>query len=147
MKRVQCVSWMSFPPSAQAETVITVNQGLRGGKVVPLKQTVDQAVKLCPTVKRVFVSKRTDEDIPLSDLDIPLEEVRAMPPFWGKRVKYPSCKLSSSLHLSTTGPSICACTGPSLLPRKRDEHLQLPFDLSMQKSSTVHWEVLLSSSR
>ncbi|KAJ6661242.1 hypothetical protein lerEdw1_015379 [Lerista edwardsae] len=59
---------------AQAETVITVNQGLRGGKAVQLKQTVDQAVKLCPSVKRVFISKRTDEDVPLSDLDIPLEE-------------------------------------------------------------------------
>ncbi|XP_032087243.1 acetyl-coenzyme A synthetase 2-like, mitochondrial isoform X1 [Thamnophis elegans] len=59
---------------AQSETVITVNQGLRGGKVVELKKTVDEAVKFCPTVKRVFVSKRTDEKVPMSDLDIPLEE-------------------------------------------------------------------------
>ncbi|KAL7992553.1 hypothetical protein Chor_016809 [Crotalus horridus] len=59
---------------AQSETVITVNQGLRGGKVVELKQTVDQAVKSCPTVKRVFVSKRTDEKVLMSDLDIPLEQ-------------------------------------------------------------------------
>lgn len=79
MKRVQ--SFISFLPSspAQSETVITVNQGLRGGKVVPLKQTVDQAVKLCPTVKRVFVSQRTEEKFPLSDLDIPLEEVSYVP--------------------------------------------------------------------
>lgn len=61
--------------SAQSETVITVNQGLRGGKIVELKQTVDQAVKSCPTVKRVFVSKRTDENVLMSDLDIPLEQV------------------------------------------------------------------------
>ncbi|KAG8126311.1 putative Acetyl-coenzyme A synthetase protein [Naja naja] len=59
---------------AQSETVITVNQGLRGGKVVELKKTVDEAVKFCPTVKRVFVSKRTDEKVLMSDLDIPLEE-------------------------------------------------------------------------
>uniref|UniRef100_A0A6J0TMR5 Acetyl-coenzyme A synthetase n=1 Tax=Pogona vitticeps TaxID=103695 RepID=A0A6J0TMR5_9SAUR len=59
---------------AQAETVITVNQGVRGGKVINLKQMVDQAVKLCPTVKRVFVSERTDYKVPMSGLDIPLEE-------------------------------------------------------------------------
>uniref|UniRef100_A0A2D4MC32 acetate--CoA ligase n=1 Tax=Micrurus spixii TaxID=129469 RepID=A0A2D4MC32_9SAUR len=59
---------------AQSETVITVNQGLRGGKVVELKKTVDEAVKFCPTVKRVFVSKRTDVKVLMSDLDIPLEE-------------------------------------------------------------------------
>ncbi|KAF7251958.1 Acetyl-coenzyme A synthetase 2-like, mitochondrial [Varanus komodoensis] len=59
---------------AQSETVITVNQGLRGGKVVKLKQTVDEAVKLCPMVKRVFVSMRTDEKVPMSSLDLPLEE-------------------------------------------------------------------------
>lgn len=65
-----------LPSPAQSETVITVNQSLRGGKVVELKQTVDQAVKLCPTVKRVFVSKRTEGKVSMSNLDIPLEEVR-----------------------------------------------------------------------
>ena len=40
-----------LPSAAQSETVITVNQGLRGGKVVELKKTVDQAVKQCPGVK------------------------------------------------------------------------------------------------
>ncbi|XP_060119356.1 acetyl-coenzyme A synthetase 2-like, mitochondrial isoform X1 [Heteronotia binoei] len=59
---------------ATSETVITVNQGLRGGKVVELKQMVDQAVELCPTVKRVFVSKRTEGKVPMTALDIPLEE-------------------------------------------------------------------------
>uniref|UniRef100_A0A8C3UFS6 Acetyl-coenzyme A synthetase n=1 Tax=Catharus ustulatus TaxID=91951 RepID=A0A8C3UFS6_CATUS len=43
---------------AQSETVITVNQGLRGGKVIELKKTVDQAVKQCPGVKRVLVHKQ-----------------------------------------------------------------------------------------
>ncbi|XP_054826408.1 acetyl-coenzyme A synthetase 2-like, mitochondrial isoform X1 [Eublepharis macularius] len=59
---------------AQSETVITVNQGLRGGKVIELKQTVDQAVQLCPMVKRVFVSMRTEGKVPMSALDISLEE-------------------------------------------------------------------------
>ncbi|CAI5764224.1 acetyl-coenzyme A synthetase 2-like, mitochondrial isoform X1 [Podarcis lilfordi] len=59
---------------AQSETVITVNQGLRGGKLVELKQTVDEALELCPKVKRVFVSRRTDKKVPMSGLDLLLEE-------------------------------------------------------------------------
>uniref|UniRef100_A0A452HPP8 Propionate--CoA ligase n=1 Tax=Gopherus agassizii TaxID=38772 RepID=A0A452HPP8_9SAUR len=59
---------------AQSETVITVNQGLRGGKVTELKQTVDQAVRVCPLVKRVLVSMRTEQKVPMSELDVPLEE-------------------------------------------------------------------------
>uniref|UniRef100_A0A674J3Y1 Acetyl-coenzyme A synthetase n=1 Tax=Terrapene triunguis TaxID=2587831 RepID=A0A674J3Y1_9SAUR len=59
---------------AQSETVITVNQGLRGGKVIELKQTVDQAVRACPLVKRVLVSMRTEQKVPMSELHVPLEE-------------------------------------------------------------------------
>nr|XP_010298329.1 PREDICTED: acetyl-coenzyme A synthetase 2-like, mitochondrial [Balearica regulorum gibbericeps] len=59
---------------AQSETVITVNQGLRGGKVIELKKTVEQAVKQCPGVKRVLVSMRTDSKVPMTALDVPLEE-------------------------------------------------------------------------
>ncbi|XP_052552410.1 acetyl-coenzyme A synthetase 2-like, mitochondrial isoform X3 [Tympanuchus pallidicinctus] len=60
--------------AAQSETVITVNQGLRGGKVVELKKTVDEAVKHCPGVKRVLVSMRTDSQLPMTALDVLLEE-------------------------------------------------------------------------
>ncbi|XP_048163696.1 acetyl-coenzyme A synthetase 2-like, mitochondrial [Corvus hawaiiensis] len=59
---------------AQSETVITVNQGLRGGKIIELKKTVDQAVKQCPRVKRVLVSMRTTNEVPMTALDVPLEE-------------------------------------------------------------------------
>ncbi|KAM6074937.1 acetyl-coenzyme A synthetase 2-like, mitochondrial isoform 2-T2 [Chlamydotis macqueenii] len=59
---------------AQSETVITVNQALRGGKVIELKKTVDQAVKQCPGVKRVLVSMRTDSKVPMTALDMLLEE-------------------------------------------------------------------------
>lgn len=65
--------------AAQSETVITVNQGLRGGKVIQLKKTVDQAVKQCPEVKRVLVSMRTDSKVPMTAMDVPLEEVRGCP--------------------------------------------------------------------
>ncbi len=39
--------------------VITADEGLRGGKVVPLKQNVDIALTQCPDVTSVIVVKRT----------------------------------------------------------------------------------------
>lgn len=59
---------------AQCKVVITCNQGVRGGRVIELKRTVDEAVKECPKVKHVFVGKRTDKEVPMGELDIPLEE-------------------------------------------------------------------------
>jgi len=45
----------------EARTVITVNGGFRAGKVIPLKDTVDKAVKKCPDVDTVIVYDRTGE--------------------------------------------------------------------------------------
>ncbi|MGH0149422.1 UNVERIFIED_CONTAM: hypothetical protein FKN15_015695 [Acipenser sinensis] len=63
--------------SAQCKAVITSNQGLRGGRVIELKKTVDEAVKTCPTVKHVFVANRTENKVPMSEIDIQLEEEMA----------------------------------------------------------------------
>ncbi|KAM4772223.1 acetyl-coenzyme A synthetase 2-like, mitochondrial [Rhinophrynus dorsalis] len=62
---------------ASCKAVITFNQGLRGGRVTELKKTVDEAVKTCPSVKHVFVAQRTDNKVPMGNLDIPLEEEMA----------------------------------------------------------------------
>ena len=43
----------------QSNFVITADEGLRGGKIVPLKQNVDHALLQCPDVKTVLVVKRT----------------------------------------------------------------------------------------
>ncbi|XP_067845418.1 acetyl-coenzyme A synthetase 2-like, mitochondrial isoform X2 [Heptranchias perlo] len=59
---------------AQCKAVITCNQGVRSGRVTELKRTVDEAIKACPTVKHVFVVQRTDKKVPMSDIDILLEE-------------------------------------------------------------------------
>ncbi|XP_060687708.1 acetyl-coenzyme A synthetase 2-like, mitochondrial isoform X1 [Hemiscyllium ocellatum] len=59
---------------AQCKAVITCNQGVRGGRVIELKKLVDEAVKSCPTVKCIFVAQRTDGKVPMSNIDIPLEE-------------------------------------------------------------------------
>eukprot|EP01083_Nonionella_stella_P049155 131130_1 len=47
---------------ANARFVITANEGLRGKKTVPLKQTVDEGLKKCPNVEAVFVWMRTENE-------------------------------------------------------------------------------------
>jgi acetyl-CoA synthetase len=47
----------------RSDVVITADEGLRGGKAVPLKVNTDQALKLCPNVKRAIVVKRTGGNV------------------------------------------------------------------------------------
>jgi acetyl-CoA synthetase len=42
--------------------VITADEGLRGGKKVPLKANVDEALKRCPGVQKVLIVRRTGGD-------------------------------------------------------------------------------------
>ena len=44
---------------ANATAVLTADGGFRRGKVVPLKESTDEALKKCPSVKSVVVLKRT----------------------------------------------------------------------------------------
>ncbi|RON17884.1 acetate--CoA ligase [Pseudomonas frederiksbergensis] len=44
---------------ADCRTVITADEGVRGGKFVPLKQNVDTALQSCPDVSTVIVIERT----------------------------------------------------------------------------------------
>jgi len=53
---------------------VTANQGVRAGKTIELKKTVDAAVEKCPSVRHVFVMQRTDEPISLGPKDINLDE-------------------------------------------------------------------------
>ena len=48
---------------ADCRTVITADGGVRGGKKVPLKNNVDEALLDCPDVKNVIVVKRTGGEI------------------------------------------------------------------------------------
>ncbi|MFN8758037.1 MAG: acetate--CoA ligase [Tagaea sp.] len=43
--------------------VITADEGLRGGRKVPLKANADAAVKSCPSVKKMLVVKRTGGNV------------------------------------------------------------------------------------
>lgn len=66
----------SFIFVAESSTVITVNQGVRGGRVTELKKTVDAAVQSCPNVRQVFVAMRTDNPVAMTARDIAMDEVR-----------------------------------------------------------------------
>jgi acetyl-CoA synthetase len=46
-----------------SDVVITADEGLRGGKAVPLKQNTDLALTQCPNVKRVVVVRRTGHKV------------------------------------------------------------------------------------
>lgn len=48
---------------ADCKIVITADEGLRGGKTVPLKSNVDEALLGCPNVKNTLVVKRTGGSI------------------------------------------------------------------------------------
>ena len=50
---------------ARCKVVVTANEGLRGGKRVPLKSTVDRAIEGMSMVETVLVARRTDGDVPM----------------------------------------------------------------------------------
>ena len=61
---------------AECEIVITADEGLRGGKVVPLKSNVDEALEKCPDVRNTLVIKRTGGSIAWNDSrDVWYEEI------------------------------------------------------------------------
>ncbi len=65
----------------KSEYIITADEGVRGGKTIPLKATTDEALSNCPDVKKCIVVKRTgnyvywdqDRDVWYHDLikDVP----------------------------------------------------------------------------
>ncbi len=70
---VHSVVFGGFSPEALAgrildcdsQFVITADEGLRGGKPVPLKRNTDEALTKCPGVKKVLVIERTRAGVPM----------------------------------------------------------------------------------
>ncbi|HXQ47260.1 MAG TPA: acetate--CoA ligase [Caulobacteraceae bacterium] len=61
--------------------VITADQGLRGGRVIPLKANVDEALTLCPGVETVVVVKRTGAGVAMTPgRDVAYDEAKAKVP-------------------------------------------------------------------
>lgn len=69
---IHSVVFSAFSPEAlqkrildsDCHLVITADEGVRGGKINPLKISVDKALEQCPNVKNVIVVKRTGGQIP-----------------------------------------------------------------------------------
>ena len=95
--------------------VITANEGIRGGKLVPLKNNVDEALKDCPNVHSVIVVNRTEsalikenevdvdyyKDIENFGADCPCEEMDAEDPLFILYTSGSTGKPKGVLH--TTG--------------------------------------------
>ena len=56
--------------------MFTADEGVRGGKIIPLKKMADEALEGCDCVKKVYVYKRTGADVPMkSGRDVFLDDV------------------------------------------------------------------------
>ena len=70
---IHSIVFAGFSPDALAgriqdcdsRIVLTADEGLRGGKRIPLKANVDAALARCPGVERVVVLRRTGAEIPM----------------------------------------------------------------------------------
>ena len=47
----------------QSDYIITADEGVRGGKIIPLKKITDEALTNCPNVKKCIVVKRTGNQV------------------------------------------------------------------------------------
>ena len=47
----------------ESEYLITADEGVRGGKIIPLKKIADEALEQCPNVKKCVVVKHTGGDV------------------------------------------------------------------------------------
>ena len=120
---VHSVVFGGFSPSSlkdrildcDSTVVITADEGLRGGKKIPLKANTDEALKSCPKVHTVFILKRTngivfwndERDVWYHDIcnkqstDCPPEEMNAEDPLFILYTSGSTGKPKGVLH--TTG--------------------------------------------
>jgi acetyl-CoA synthetase len=50
-----------------SSVVITSDEGLRGGRPIPLKANTDKALESCPTIEKCVVVRRTGTEVPMAD--------------------------------------------------------------------------------
>ena len=120
---VHSVVFGGFSPDAlagrildcQSTFVITADEGIRGGRKIPLKANTDKALERCPDVRHVLVVKRTGGEVGWSDgrdlwyheacdaasTDCPPEEMNAEDPLFILYTSGSTGKPKGVLH--TTG--------------------------------------------
>ena len=60
----------------QSDYIITADEGIRGGKIIPLKKIADEALEQCPNVKKCIVVKRTGNEVNwVKDRDVWYNEI------------------------------------------------------------------------
>jgi len=60
----------------QSDYIITADEGVRGGKIIPLKKITDEALAQCPNVKKCIVIKRTGNEVNwVNDRDVSYDEI------------------------------------------------------------------------
>ena len=60
----------------QSDYIITADEGVRGGKIIPLKKITDQALEKCPNIKKCIVVKRTGNEVNWVDgRDVSYDEI------------------------------------------------------------------------
>jgi len=98
----------------RSEFVITADEGVRGGRRIPLKQNVDAALKSCPEVRKVVVVRHTGAEIGWTEgrdvwlheaaagagADCPVEEMNAEDPLFILYTSGSTGKPKGVLHTS-----------------------------------------------
>jgi|TARA_B100002051_G_scaffold6934_1_gene5859 acetyl-CoA synthetase len=60
----------------ESDYVITADEGVRGGKIIPLKKIADEAMMQCPNIKKCVVIRRTGNQVDWdNERDISYEEI------------------------------------------------------------------------